>query len=54
MREVTGLGAMSRLLIICLGLSLGAVTGESGHKFTDESVNLMSRELSAASLCNVL
>ena len=54
MREVTGPGAMSGLLIIILGLSLGSVRGESCHKFRDESVNLMSRQPSAASLCNVL
>ena len=54
MREVTGPGAMSGLLIIILGLSLGSVRGETCHKFTDESVNLMSRQPSAASLCNVL
>ena len=54
MREVTGPGAMSWLLIICLGLGLGRVRGESCHKFRVWGVNLMSRQPSAASLCNVL
>ena len=33
MREVTGLGAMSGLLILCLGLA--TVTGELCHKISD-------------------